>query len=731
MKRLLLALLLGVSAFAVDQPVTNPKFFGTGKGILTTPGGAIINFDTKTLTGWSGLGSGNVATDAIWDAAGDLAVGTGADTAVRLAKGSALQQLRVNAAGTALEWATISSGGAPTAATYITQTADGTLSAEQALDSLATGILKNTTTTGVLSIAVAGADYVAPNGSGAGLTSLPVPTLITVADALGAAVTYPLLALTPSTGDKAPKTSGAYTFAADTGTLVAPIFSASGAGFVGSGAGLTGVATASSNFGGDNLLLRSDGVTKGAQGSGITVDDSNNVSGMGTIAGSRLNVPAGKVVYVDSVNGSDSLGARETTKSFLTLTAAKTAASSGDVIYVRPGQYDERNLLKNGVNWYFELGATVNYTGSTTGSLFDDSANGANTAITCIVGGFGRFVHSGSFEFSVEEPDSAPGDDNVVHITNSGSNIGIFAVSISNVRTGNKATQDSAVRHRAGTLKVHCLVVSSVDANGVWWDDGESSLNADVVEVTGVTGVAIYATLQPSSTANWWVNVKDIHDTGNQAVQIVNTSSLASTARVWINAQQITGSGTAASTILVGAGFVYFDLLKLRTREAVTGIEVENFANVWLTVQKISNEKNSFAIDVSGSASLVAQIQTMEAPLNTNAVITQSGGTAKVQIVEAASPSTLTTGWVALSSGTMRFRGNLNTSLASAGNPIFKSGGTLILDSATLVAHSSRDSITAGTAQNVVSLASFANKDVNSNVTITTAGGLLIDSNVK
>lgn len=48
-------------------------------------------------------------------------------------------------------------GGAPTTATYITQTANAGLSAEQALASLATGILKNTTGTGVLSIAV-GAD---------------------------------------------------------------------------------------------------------------------------------------------------------------------------------------------------------------------------------------------------------------------------------------------------------------------------------------------------------------------------------------------------------------------------------------------------------------------------------------------------------------------------------------------------------------------------------------------
>lgn len=53
----------------------------------------------------------------------------------------------------------ISGGGAPTTATYITETADATLSNEFALGSLATGLLKNTTTTGVPTIAVAKTDY--------------------------------------------------------------------------------------------------------------------------------------------------------------------------------------------------------------------------------------------------------------------------------------------------------------------------------------------------------------------------------------------------------------------------------------------------------------------------------------------------------------------------------------------------------------------------------------------
>lgn len=65
-------------------------------------------------------------------------------------------------------------GAAPLAATYIVQTADSELSAEQALSSLATGLVKVTTTTGVLSTAVAGTDYVAPDAeltALAGLTS--------------------------------------------------------------------------------------------------------------------------------------------------------------------------------------------------------------------------------------------------------------------------------------------------------------------------------------------------------------------------------------------------------------------------------------------------------------------------------------------------------------------------------------------------------------------------------
>lgn len=64
---------------------------------ITTNAGA----DTVTIAATAG----SVATDAIWDVAGDLAYGTGSNTASRLAIGTARQKLRVNSGATAPEWA--------------------------------------------------------------------------------------------------------------------------------------------------------------------------------------------------------------------------------------------------------------------------------------------------------------------------------------------------------------------------------------------------------------------------------------------------------------------------------------------------------------------------------------------------------------------------------------------------------------------------------------------------
>jgi len=81
-----------------------PETISLGAGYsLHTDGTKIVVMDAS---GQIQTGSGGIAIDKIWDAAGDLVQGTGADTAAKLTKGTALALLKMNSAGTAIEWGT-------------------------------------------------------------------------------------------------------------------------------------------------------------------------------------------------------------------------------------------------------------------------------------------------------------------------------------------------------------------------------------------------------------------------------------------------------------------------------------------------------------------------------------------------------------------------------------------------------------------------------------------------
>jgi len=118
---------------------------GSSGQVLSVSGGGAVVWATPAFT--------NPMTTA-----GDIIVGGAAGAATRLGIGSTGQVLSVSGGGN-IVWASAGSGPSA-AAKYIVQTADASITNAQALGALSTGIMKSTTTTGVVSIAVPGTDYV-------------------------------------------------------------------------------------------------------------------------------------------------------------------------------------------------------------------------------------------------------------------------------------------------------------------------------------------------------------------------------------------------------------------------------------------------------------------------------------------------------------------------------------------------------------------------------------------
>lgn len=175
---------MAISPIAYGPPIATGGGGGGGAPVdatyITRTADATLTAETALSALATGILKSTTGTGALSIAgASDLpAAGAGAGTYG--AGGNVVESVTLDAQGRVTGTTTVAAGGgggAPVGAKYIVQTADATLTAEQALGALATGILKNTTTTGVLSIATAGTDYVTPTGTapifinGSGLTS--------------------------------------------------------------------------------------------------------------------------------------------------------------------------------------------------------------------------------------------------------------------------------------------------------------------------------------------------------------------------------------------------------------------------------------------------------------------------------------------------------------------------------------------------------------------------------
>lgn len=311
-------------------------------------------------------------------------------------------------------------------------------------------------------------------------------------------------------------------------------------------------------------------------------------------------LPIGNILFVDA-NGND-FNSGSFDKPLLTLSAAKTLATAGMSIHVRPGNYIGTNLLKNNVNWYFHSGSVVTNTSNTT-SLFDDYVSGANGAVTCKISGEGNFICTTG--------------QGILYLRNA-SVISIFANSLSAV--------GSTITSRGAELYVHANKILSTGTSGnaaVWWYDGPCFIEANLIQGSGPAVVYSTAPVGNGISGYFWVRAKYISNnsaTISSTYKAVWVQDTEVTARVWIDAMEIEGpiainsTSAAASLCYVkaekifgqinstGVGFLYLDSQKLSGFGLADTLITMTGGSSWLNISQIDDAAivNQIAVSISG-----------------------------------------------------------------------------------------------------------------------------------
>jgi hypothetical protein len=245
---------------------------------------------------------------------------------------------------------------------------------------------------------------------------------------------------------------------------------------------------------------------------------------------------AAAVVYVSkSAVATDvrtGLLATDPAKPFATLSAAKVAATAGTTIEVGPGVWNERDLLKNGVNWFFHPSAIVNCSSNSNGGIFDDSATtGANGPVTCTIGGFGKFVFSGTAT-------SGLATGNVLRITNAASRVVIHCEALE-AENAALYTYNCPVFHSGGRLSIFCDRLAG-NVGAIWWEGGDLYVRANEAVARAELYWTFYAISGSGTDGKAWLDIQYIHST-HATSGALGFSGTAAEMQVWVTAKEIRG----------------------------------------------------------------------------------------------------------------------------------------------------------------------------------------------
>ena len=429
--------------------------------------------------------------------------------------------------------------------------------------------------------------------------------------------------------------------------------------------------------------IKATGIT-GASNSGYVL--TTNGSGIATFqAAGGGSVLTGNLLYVDAVNGNDGTGALgDFTKPYLTLAAAKTAATKGYTIVVRPGTYTvSTSIAKDSVDWYFYPNTSVTMASDVDSTgIWDDGGTEMHFTVT----GSGKFSRSTADEFLGV---------NLINITNAASVMNIEADELITVCVDGEST---VINQLNGEINIAARLIGITGSNvyAVWWFNGKMNINVSTInsEYVAVEG-RVDAT--PTGDAN--ITVQDING------QISNRG-INGDAALWIRANTVSRRVSS-----VGVNKLYVECQKI-FGDVYTNSDA---GLVYIRTDKITDFTGNGCLNIGGGEVWV-DVSHLDPGVNTGAIIV-SGGELKLRGADFT--ATATAVGVSVSGGTLRISDcNINTAANSSTSPITKSGGTLIVKDCTLVAESTATSISAPTAQTVISYNSFGNKAIDTDVTI-------------
>lgn len=204
-------------------------------------------------------------------------------------------------------------------------------------------------------------------------------------------------------------------------------------------------------------------------------------------------VATGNVIWVSASNGSDTFGlAGRLDRPFATLTAAKTAASSGTTIIVLPGTYTDSDIAKNGVNWHFLIGAVVNRASGTSNAIFE-----VGSGMTFKVTGDGDFTNTASGTTSYFINVTAGSSTIDIRCRAIVSNSSCIRVAVSSIV---KVTADSITSNNAGsavevsgsgTVEVRANTLDGYSSDAVYVTAGTALIVADAISSFAGRGVRV------------------------------------------------------------------------------------------------------------------------------------------------------------------------------------------------------------------------------------------------